>query len=122
MRPRPSTRRSSAGPTATTRSATAWSTRPRSWTAGPPLRCTRRTSSRRTGTTTSPSRRPMRPPPAWTAWAAYFGHADVDAAHARIAALGGRALSDPMDVGAGRIAVLADPQGAVFAVWTGDYN
>ena len=56
------------------------------------------------------------------AWLPYFGHADADALHGRIGELGGRALSEPMDIGAGRIAVLADPQGAVFAVWTGDYN
>ena len=56
------------------------------------------------------------------AWLPYFGHEDVEAAHDRIGELGGRALSEPMSIGAGRIAVLADPQGAVFAVWTGDYN
>jgi predicted enzyme related to lactoylglutathione lyase len=56
------------------------------------------------------------------AWLPYFGHADADAVHGRIGELGGRALSEPMSIGAGRIAVLADPQGAAFAVWTGDYN
>jgi predicted enzyme related to lactoylglutathione lyase len=56
------------------------------------------------------------------AWLPYFGHEDADAVHGRIAELGGRALTEPMSIGAGRIAVLADPQGAVFAVWTGDYN
>ena len=66
-------------------------------------------------------------PPAHTAqsppaWLPYFGHEDADAVHARIGELGGRALSEPMSIGAGRIAVLADPQGAAFAVWTGDYN
>jgi predicted enzyme related to lactoylglutathione lyase len=54
------------------------------------------------------------------AWIPYFGHEDVDALHGRIADLGGRALTEPMSTGPGRIAVLADPQGAVFAVWTGD--
>jgi uncharacterized protein len=56
------------------------------------------------------------------AWLPYFGHDDVDALHGRIAELGGRALSEPMSIGAGRIAVLADPQGAVFAAWTGRYD
>ena len=56
------------------------------------------------------------------AWLPYFGHADVDAAVARIGELGGRALSEPMDIGMGRIAVVADPQGAAFALWTGDYE
>jgi predicted enzyme related to lactoylglutathione lyase len=55
-------------------------------------------------------------------WLPYFGHADAEGLHGRIGELGGRALSEPMSIGPGRIAVLADPQGAVFAVWTGDYN
>ena len=57
-----------------------------------------------------------------TAWLPYFGHADVDAAAARIGELGGQVLAGPMDIGMGRIAGIADPQGAVFALWTGDYE
>jgi predicted enzyme related to lactoylglutathione lyase len=56
------------------------------------------------------------------AWLPYFGHEDVDAAVARIGELGGRTLTPPMDIGMGRIAGVADPQGAVFALWTGDYE
>jgi hypothetical protein len=56
------------------------------------------------------------------AWLPYFGHPDVDAATARIGELGGRTLAPAMDIGMGRIAVAADPQGAVFALWTGDYE
>jgi uncharacterized protein len=55
-------------------------------------------------------------------WIPYFGHADVGALHGRIAALGGRALSEPVAVPSGRFAVFADPQGAVFAAITGDYD
>jgi uncharacterized protein len=62
--------------------------------------------------------RPDMPP----AWLPYFGHPDVDELHGRIAELGGRALGEPVAVPAGRFAVLADPQGAVFAVLTGDYD
>jgi uncharacterized protein len=54
-------------------------------------------------------------PPAWTG---YVSVADTDTAAARAVELGGTALVDPLDVaGSGRMAVLADPQGAVFAVW-----
>ncbi len=65
-----------------------------------------------------PARDPQSPP----AWLPYFGHPDVDAAVARIGELGGRTLAPPMDIGMGRIAVAGDPQGAVFALWTGDYE
>jgi hypothetical protein len=66
-----------------------------------------------------PPAHPHSGPPAWLP---YFGHDDAEGLHGRIGELGGRALSDPMSIGPGRIAVLADPQGAAFAVWTGDYN
>jgi len=49
-------------------------------------------------------------------WSAYFAVADCDAALARIAELGGTTLMGPADVEAGRFAVVADPQGAVFDV------
>jgi predicted enzyme related to lactoylglutathione lyase len=62
--------------------------------------------------------RPDMPP----AWLPYFGHPDIDALTARIGDLGGRALGEPVTVPAGRFAVLADPQGAVFAALTGDYD
>jgi predicted enzyme related to lactoylglutathione lyase len=65
---------------------------------------------------------PPRDSPGPPAWLPYFGHVDVDAGHARVGELGGRTLAGPMDIGMGRIAVAADPQGAVFALWTCDYE
>ena len=56
------------------------------------------------------------------AWIPYFGHEDVDRLVGEVEGLGGRVHDGPRDVPAGRIAVLADPQAAVFAVWTGDYE
>jgi uncharacterized protein len=54
-------------------------------------------------------------PPRWTS---YVTVADADAATARARELGGGAVQDPFDVmDLGRMAVLEDPQGAVFAVW-----
>ena len=56
------------------------------------------------------------------AWMPYFGHDDVDALLGEIEALGGRLMTGPVTVPAGRFAVLTDPQGAVFAALTGDYD
>ena len=55
------------------------------------------------------------PPPMWTT---YVSVADADAACAAATQAGGTVFMEPMDVlEAGRMAVIADPQGAVFAVW-----
>lgn len=49
-------------------------------------------------------------------WLPYFGVADTDAALAAATEHGGRSLMDPQDTPWGRLAILADPGGAVFAV------
>jgi predicted enzyme related to lactoylglutathione lyase len=59
------------------------------------------------------------PPPAWTP---YFGHEDIDALVERVGQLGGRVLSGPVQVPAGRFAAFADPQGAMFSALTGEYD
>jgi predicted enzyme related to lactoylglutathione lyase len=53
-------------------------------------------------------------------WLAYFTVTSADDAVEKAQELGGTVLAGPMEPGAGRIAVLADPQGAVFAVYEGD--
>jgi predicted enzyme related to lactoylglutathione lyase len=54
-------------------------------------------------------------PPVWNT---YIAVDDADASAARAARAGGSVLSEPFDVmDAGRMAVLADPAGAVFSVW-----
>lgn len=55
-------------------------------------------------------------------WMPYFGHEDVDRLAGELEGLGGRLLTGPMEVGGGRVAIVADPQGAVFAAWTGPYE
>ena len=55
-------------------------------------------------------------------WLVYFGSDDVDADLAKISELGGKALVGPMDIGMGKIAVAQDPQGAVFALFSGDFD
>ena len=50
-------------------------------------------------------------------WLVYFASADVDATAAKAGSLGGNVMVPPMDIpGVGRFAVLADPQGAIFAI------
>jgi predicted enzyme related to lactoylglutathione lyase len=49
-------------------------------------------------------------------WLAYFGTADCDATVAQATGLGATQLAGPMDIPAGRFAVMADPTGAVFGV------
>lgn len=51
-------------------------------------------------------------------WSSYVKHDDADAVAGRVAAAGGQVIMPPMDVmEEGRMAVFADPTGAVFGVW-----
>ncbi len=51
-------------------------------------------------------------------WSTYVTVADVEAATAKAAELGGTVLNGPMDVmEAGRMSVIADPTGAAFCIW-----
>ena len=53
-----------------------------------------------------------------SAWMPYIEAGDVDETARKAHALGGRVLFGPNDIpGTGRFAVLADPQGAVFAIY-----
>jgi hypothetical protein len=53
-----------------------------------------------------------------TAWATYVSVADADEAAAKVRDAGGNVIVEPMDVmDIGRMAVFADPTGAVFGVW-----
>jgi predicted enzyme related to lactoylglutathione lyase len=49
-------------------------------------------------------------------WHVYFSIADADASVAKIKELGGKAIVEPFDTPIGRIAVVQDPQGAVFSL------
>jgi predicted enzyme related to lactoylglutathione lyase len=55
-------------------------------------------------------------------WMPYFGHEDVERLLEGVAGLGGQVRSGPMKMPQGTIAVVSDPQGATFAVWTGAYE
>jgi len=58
-------------------------------------------------------------PPAPPCWLAYFGSEDLDASLAAVRQGGGSALTEPIDIGMARLAVVADPQGATFALYDG---
>jgi uncharacterized protein len=57
-----------------------------------------------------------------TYWLVYFGTADADADTAKVGELGGTVLAPPTDIGVGKIAVVQDPQGAVFALYAGRFD
>jgi predicted enzyme related to lactoylglutathione lyase len=61
---------------------------------------------------------PMMPAEVPPFWGVYFTVADTDAAVEKIASLGGATMMGPMDIEPGRMAVVADPDGAVFNVIT----
>ncbi len=51
-------------------------------------------------------------------WSTYVTVADIDASAAKVGDLGGAVMQEPFDVmDAGRMAVLADPTGAVICLW-----
>ena len=55
-------------------------------------------------------------------WLVYFGTDDIDASTKRASEHGAATLMGPMDIGVGKIAILRDPQGAVFALYSGHFE
>ena len=55
-------------------------------------------------------------------WLPYFTATSCDEAVSRLNELGGTTLAGPMEMGAGRIAVIRDPQGAAFALFEGEVD
>lgn len=55
-------------------------------------------------------------------WLVYFGSDDLDGALARAGELGATTLVGAMDIGPGRFGVLQDPQGAVVALYSGEFD
>jgi predicted enzyme related to lactoylglutathione lyase len=52
-------------------------------------------------------------------WLVYFAVDDVEQAMAKVGELGGSTLAGPFDMAMGKIGVVRDPQGAVFALYSG---
>lgn len=61
-------------------------------------------------------------PPSPPNWLVYFGVEDVEQALAKVGELGGSAIAGPIDIQVAKIAVVADPQGAVFALYAGQLD
>ena len=66
--------------------------------------------------------RPVMPPGTPPHWLVYFGTDDIDATMRRATELGGTQIVAPMDIGMGKIAVVQDPQGAYFALYSGNFE
>ncbi|TMK39290.1 MAG: VOC family protein [Actinobacteria bacterium] len=60
-------------------------------------------------------KQPQEPP----YWLVYFAVEDVEASMARASELGGNTIAGPFEMAMGKIGVVQDPQGAVFALYTG---
>ena len=61
-------------------------------------------------------------PPSPPSWLTYFGVEDLAAALAKVGELDGSTLAGPIDIQMAKLAVVADPQGAVFALYAGEYQ
>lgn len=66
--------------------------------------------------------RSVMPPGTPPHWLVYFGVQDIGAGLAKVSELGGTQLMGPIEIGAGKIGVVQDPQGAVFALFSGDFE
>lgn len=64
--------------------------------------------------------RELGPPGVPPHWLVYFGAEEIDAALAEVDELGGTKVAGPIDIQMAKIAIVADPQGAVFALYAGD--
>ena len=52
-------------------------------------------------------------------WMVYFGVQDIDAGLMQVKELGGKVHAGPVDIQMAKIAIVQDPQGAVFALYAG---
>jgi uncharacterized protein len=63
--------------------------------------------------------RELSPPGTPPHWLVYFGVEEIDGALAEVQELGGTKIAGPIDIQMAKIAVVSDPQGAVFALYAG---
>jgi predicted enzyme related to lactoylglutathione lyase len=65
--------------------------------------------------------RPLMPdePPYWLV---YFGCENTEQSLEKVEQLGGHKLAGPFPIGPGQVAVVSDPQGAVFALYSGQFE
>ncbi len=82
--------------------------------AEPPYRVVRTADGHNNG-----GMRPPQPPGVPPHWLVYFATSDIESSAAKAGELGGNVLLPPTDIGIATIAVVQDPQGAVFALYAG---
>jgi predicted enzyme related to lactoylglutathione lyase len=73
----------------------------------------------RNGEASNGGMREATPPGVPPHWLAYFGVENLGAALEQVSALGGTVHAGPIDIQMAKIAMVADPQGAVFALYDG---
>jgi uncharacterized protein len=66
--------------------------------------------------------RELSPPGVPPHWLVYVGTEDIEAGLGRVAELGGTNMAGPIDIGMAKIAIVQDPQGAVFALYAGEFQ
>ncbi len=66
--------------------------------------------------------RSVMPPETPPHWLVYFGTDTIEATSATVIELGGSEVAGPTDIGVGTIAIAQDPQGAVFALYSGQFE
>jgi predicted enzyme related to lactoylglutathione lyase len=55
-------------------------------------------------------------------WLPYFGVDDIDQGLSRVEELGGTVHGDAIDIGIAKIGIVQDPQGAMFALYAGQFD
>jgi predicted enzyme related to lactoylglutathione lyase len=55
-------------------------------------------------------------------WLVYFGIDNIDGGLSKLDELGATKLAGPMDIGIAKIGIVQDPQGAVFAIYDGEFG
>jgi uncharacterized protein len=66
--------------------------------------------------------RDLSPPGMPPNWLVYLGAQDIDTALAKVKELGGSVIAGPIDIQIAKFAVVQDPQGAVFALYAGQFE
>ncbi len=90
------------------------------WTIAPFEESPERYLSIKVGDANNGGIRELNPPGMPPNWLVYFGVDDIDQSLARVAELGGGTVAGPIDIQIARIAVVSDPQGAMFAIYAGE--
>jgi predicted enzyme related to lactoylglutathione lyase len=60
--------------------------------------------------------------PAPPHWLPYFGIDDIERGLAKVTELGGSTMAGPIDIGIAKIGIVQDPQGAIFAIYAGEFE